>query len=142
MSDGRDCIFCRIVTGEALCARVHEDEATLTFMDLFPVSRGHTLVITKRHYADIFEAPGEALAAVAKVARRVARAIRCELQPEGLGVFQLNGAAAGQTVFHYHMHLIPRAAGEPFLLHGRTAASQADREEVARRLAMALEQID
>jgi histidine triad (HIT) family protein len=136
-----DCIFCRIVAGEAPCARVHEDEATLTLIDLFPVSRGHTLVITKQHYADIFAVPGEALAAVVRVARRVALAIRSELQPEGLGVFQLNGAAAGQTVFHYHMHLIPRAAGEPFLLHGRTAASLEAREEVARCLALALERI-
>src|SRR5262245_51394144 len=110
-----NCIFCRIVSGEAPAARVHEDALTLTFMDLFPVTRGHTLIITKEHCDNIFEASATALAAVASISRRVALAIRKELAPEGLGVFQLNGAAAGQTVFHYHMHLIPRAPGEAFL---------------------------
>lgn len=136
-----DCIFCRIVAGEAACARVYEDELTLALMDLFPVSRGHTLVITKEHCANIFEATPEGLAAVAKVARRVALAIRQELQPQGLGVFQLNGAAAGQTVFHYHLHLLPRAPGEAFLLHGRTRAAATDLEETAARLAAALADI-
>lgn len=132
------CIFCRIVSGEAPCARVHEDALTLTLMDLFPVSRGHTLVIIKEHFANVFEASSEALAAVASVSRRVALAIREELGPEGLGVFQLNGAAAGQTVFHYHMHLIPRAPGEAFMLHGRTRAAHADLQDVADRLKTAL----
>ena len=134
-----DCIFCRIVAGQAPAARVHEDELTLTFMDIFPVSRGHTLIITKEHFANIFEASPAALAAVATISVRVARAIRAELAPEGLGVFQLNGAAAGQTVFHYHMHLIPRAPGEAFLLHGRTRAAEADLRETAARLAAALD---
>jgi histidine triad (HIT) family protein len=138
MHRNSDCIFCRIVSGEASCARVHEDALTLTFMDLFPVSRGHTLIITKEHFANVFEASPEALSAVATISRRVALAIRRELGPEGLGVFQLNGAAAGQTVFHYHMHLIPRAAGEAFLLHGRTRAAEPYLDEVAARLATAL----
>lgn len=133
-----DCIFCRIVSGDAPCARVHEDALTLTFMDLFPVSRGHTLIITKEHCGNIYETPADALAAVATISRRVALAIRREFAPEGLGVFQLNGVAAGQTVFHYHMHLIPRAAGEAFLLHGRTRATEADLQEVAARLAAAV----
>lgn len=136
-----DCIFCRIVAGEAPCARVHEDDYTVAFMDIFPVSRGHTLVITKEHYPDIFEAPPGALSAVAAVARRVALAIRQELHPDGLGVFQLNGSAAGQTVFHYHMHLVPRAAGEAFVLHGRTRASAQELEHIAARLASALSAI-
>lgn len=133
-----DCIFCRIIAGEAPCARVYEDELTLTIMDLFPVSRGHALVLTKDHYPTVFDASGEALAAVAIASRRVALAIRAELAPEGLGIFQLNGAAAGQTVFHYHMHLIPRAPGEAFLLHGRRRASEAELQDVAARLATAL----
>jgi histidine triad (HIT) family protein len=135
------CIFCRIVAGEAPCARVYEDELTLALMDIFPVSRGHVLVITKEHFANIYEATSDALAAVARVARRVALAIRAELHPEGLGAFQLNGAAAGQTVYHYHLHLLPRAPGEAFLLHGRTRASTAELEETAARLAAALKAI-
>ena len=140
MERSDDCIFCRIVAGDAGCARVHEDAETLTFMDIFPVSRGHTLVITKAHFANVFEASGEALAAVARRARVAARALREELRPDGLGVFQLNGAAAGQTVFHYHMHLIPRREGEPFTLHGRERADDGELEALARRLAARLEE--
>ena len=91
------CIFCRIVAGELPCHRVYEDEHTLVFMDIFPVADGHALVITKQHAATIFEADEEALTAVAATARRVAHAIRSVLAPDGLMVFQLNGAAAMQT---------------------------------------------
>jgi histidine triad (HIT) family protein len=133
-----DCIFCRIVAGDAPCARVHEDALTLTLLDIFPVSRGHTLIITKEHFANVFEASAEALAAVAVISRRVARAINAELAPEGLAVFQLNGIAAGQTIFHYHMHLIPRAPGEAFLLHGRKRASESELQDVATKLAAAV----
>lgn len=113
------CIFCRIVRGEAPAAKVYEDEHTLALMDIFPVTDGHTLVITKEHAENVFEASSTALQAVAATAKRVAHALKDTLSPEGLMVFQLNGAAAGQTVFHYHMHLMPRAAGEPLALHTR-----------------------
>ena len=114
-----DCIFCKIVHGEAPCFEVFRDDLTLAFMDLFPVADGHTLVITREHFANIFEASSQALQAVAATAKRIASAVGQEFHPEGLGVFQLNGAAAGQTVFHYHVHLIPRATGEALKLHAR-----------------------
>lgn len=120
MAGRADCIFCRIARGEAPCHKVYEDELALAFMDLFPVADGHTLVVTRDHYDDLFEAGPEALAATAAAAGRVANAIRRTLAPDGLAVYQANGEAAGQTVFHYHLHLIPRAAGEPLKLHGRT----------------------
>jgi histidine triad (HIT) family protein len=134
-----DCIFCRIVRGEMPCFKVCEDDATLTFLDLFPVADGHTLVVTKEHFSDIFEVSGEALAAVAANSLRVAHAIRQELDPEGLGVFQLNRAAAGQTVFHYHMHLIPRNSGEALALHSRTRGDDEKLRATAERLAAALD---
>lgn len=137
MDDG--CIFCRIVRREAPAAIVHEDEHTLAFMDLFPVSEGHTLVIPKQHYPTLFEATEDTLPAVALTARRVARAIRTALRPDGLGVFQLNGEAAGQTVFHYHAHLIPRAHGDALRLHGRRPAEPEELGRVAARIAAALE---
>ena len=114
-----DCIFCRIVRGDAPCDPVHEDEHTLTFMDLFPVAEGHTLIVPKRHYPNLLEADEKSLLAVSANSRRLALAIRQALGPDGIGVHQLNGAAAGQTVFHYHMHLIPRNDGDPVTLHGR-----------------------
>jgi len=124
------CIFCKIVRGEASCHRVAEDERTLVFMDLFPVTDGHTLVITREHFENLYEATPEAIAAVGAMSKRVADALRAELAPDGLSVYQANGVAAGQTVFHYHMHLMPRAAGSPLVLHGR---QQGDAETLAAR---------
>ncbi len=141
MNTQPECIFCRIVSGQAPCHRIYEDAQVLVFMDIFPVTDGHTLLITKQHFSDIFEATGDALAAVARVSLRVAAAIRKELAPDGLGVFQLNGRAAGQTVFHYHMHLMPRSQGSPLALHTRVPGEPARLEEIAGRLSAALESL-
>ena len=132
------CIFCQIVRGEVPCFKVCEDDRTLTFMDIFPVAEGHTLVITKEHFSDIFEVDGETLAAVAATSLRVAQAIRRALNPDGLGVFQLNGSAAGQSVFHYHMHLLPRNTGEAFALHSRNRGDDEKLRTTADHLAAAL----
>jgi histidine triad (HIT) family protein len=138
MSADPSCTFCRIVAGELPCHRVHEDALTLAFMDIFPVADGHTLVITKQHAATIFEADEASLCAVTAAARRIAHAIRTVLAPDGLMVFQLNGAAAMQTVFHYHMHLLPRREGEPLALHTRVPGDPARLAAVAAQLAAAL----
>lgn len=122
------CIFCRIVAGSAPCHRVAEDERTLVFMDLFPVVEAHTLVVTKQHFENVHEATEEAMAAVGAMAKRVADAIRAEFAPDGLSVYQANGAAAGQTVFHYHVHLMGRAQGSALELHAR---KQGDAEVLA-----------
>ncbi len=135
-----DCIFCKIVCGEAPAHRVGEDEHSLAFLDIFPVTDGHTLVITKEHYKDVFDAEPSALQAVAASAKRVAHALQHVLEPDGLMVFQLNGPAAGQTVFHYHMHLMPRADGEPLQLHARKPGDPALLEALAARLKAALDE--
>jgi histidine triad (HIT) family protein len=138
MSSPSDCIFCKIVAGELPSFRVCEDEHTLVFMDLFPVTAGHTLVIPKRHAKDLFEMDGETLGAVAALSLRVAHAIDAALSPGGLGVFQLNRAPAGQTVFHYHMHLLPRNEGEPFALHSRVRGDDDVLRETAGRIRASL----
>lgn len=138
MGNRDDCIFCGIVSGALPCFKVCEDDRTLVFMDLFPVAEGHTLIIPKHHATDLFEMDSETLAAVSAVSLRIAAAIRATLAPEGLGVFQLNGAAAGQTVFHYHMHLLPRNVGEPFALHSRVRGDDDALRRTAERLASAL----
>jgi histidine triad (HIT) family protein len=129
------CIFCAIVAGEAPASRVAEDEHAVAFLDIFPVSEGHTLVIPKDHAANIFEMRDAPIRATAALSRRVAHAIRTELAPDGLAVFQANGAAAGQTVWHYHVHLIPRRSGDPLTLHGRTRGDDARLGELAAKLA-------
>ncbi len=135
MTDHSGCIFCMIVGRNAPSFQVCEDELTMTFMDIFPVAPGHSLVIPKEHYENIFQIPAETLAAVALASRRLALAIRSELQPDGLGLFQLNGAAAGQTVFHYHQHLIPRSSGETLKLHTRVRGDDEKLRVVSIRLA-------
>jgi histidine triad (HIT) family protein len=133
-----DCIFCEIEAGRAPAHRVCEDERTLVFMDKFPVADGHTLIIPRRHAVDIFETEEEDLRAVVSQSLRVAHAIREVLAPDGLSVFQLNGAAAGQTVFHYHMHLIPRMRGDSLRIHGRRPGDADRLAEVAAELGLAL----
>ena len=103
-----DCVFCKIVAGQIPSTKVHEDEHTLAFMDLGQVNPGHVLVAVKKHAANLFELDDVQAAAVARSCTRVAKAIRDAFAPAGLSVYQANGKAAGQTVFHYHVHLLPR----------------------------------
>jgi len=130
-----NCIFCKIVKGEIPCYKVYENERVIAFMDLYPAADGHTLVVPKAHFANLFEAEEASLAAASVATRHVARALRAALQPDGLTLMQLNGEAAGQTVFHYHVHLIPRAAGEALKLHGARQGKGERLAEVAKAIA-------
>lgn len=103
-----ECIFCRIAAKEVPSSVVYEDEHTLAFMDIGQVNPGHVLVAVKRHAENIFALDETQAAAVFRAAARVARAIRDAFEPQGLSVYQANGRAAGQTVFHLHLHLVPR----------------------------------
>ena len=132
------CIFCSIVAGEMDAQRVYEDDRLLVFMDAFPAAEGHLLLVPKRHAKDIFEMDVDDLRALIALSRDVAQAIRSALAPDGIGVHQLNGAAAGQTVFHYHMHLIPRKQGEGSGMHGRERGEREALARVAARIAAAL----
>ena len=130
------------MAGDAPAARVYEDEQTLAFMDIAPLSRGHLLVIPREHAENLFEISADSLAAVARTSHRLAPVLRQVLEPEGLRVLQLNGAAAGQTVFHYHMHLLPKNAGEPDIgsaaLLDRRMAEPQELESLAAQLRAAL----
>jgi histidine triad (HIT) family protein len=135
MSRDATCIFCRIVAGETPAAKLQEDALTLSILDIRPVSEGHALVLTREHFGNVYEATSDALAAVARASKRVAHALRDTLRPDGLSIVQSNGEAASQSIFHYHMHLIPRRAGSTWTLHGRRSATMAELERLARRLA-------
>jgi len=135
----RDCIFCRIVAGEAPAHLVHDEELVLSFMDIAPVGDGHLLIVPKAHSENVLDTEPAALAAVMAASRRLAHALKRALGCDGIGVHQLNGAAAGQTVFHYHMHLIPRNHGDPIAFHGRKAGDPERIAENARKIAAALE---
>lgn len=106
------CTFCDIADGTEPAYRVYEDEATLAFLDVNAVNDGHTLVVPKEHAPTLSAADGESVAAVFRTVRRVGRAVDRALEPDGYNVFQSNGAAAGQDVFHLHAHVVPRWEGD------------------------------
>jgi histidine triad (HIT) family protein len=132
-------LFSRIVSGEIPSIQIYEDDQTLAFMDINPGARGHTLVISKAEYPDLFTIPPETLTAVALTVQRVARAIRDALQPDGLNIIQNNGAAAGQVVFHYHVHVIPRWEGDHMMhLWKPQPGDQAELRAVAEQIHQAI----
>ncbi|WP_395672828.1 HIT family protein [Phenylobacterium sp.] len=122
-------IFAKIIRGEAPAAKVYEDDHVVAFMDVFPQSTGHTLVIPKQDAArNLLEADPAILATLIQTVQRVARAVREALKPDGIVVTQFNGAPAGQTVYHLHFHIIPTWEGVP---HGRHAGGgMADPDEL------------
>lgn len=132
------CIFCKIARGEIPAVKVHEDEYTLTFMDIQPASPGHTLVIPKAHAPDLLEIADADLIAATLTARRIARAVRKALAPDGIRLVQTNGAAAGQSVFHYHLHVIPMRDGQRLGAHGRERANPEELKALAARIQTAL----
>jgi len=103
-----ECVFCKIVAGQIPATVVHEDAQAMAFMDIGQVNPGHVLVAAKAHAENIYALDDDQAAAVFRAAARVARAIRAAFSPEGLSVYQANGRSAGQTVFHFHLHLVPR----------------------------------
>ena len=107
-----DCVFCMIRDGKIPSAKVYDDDRTLAFMDINPLTRGHCLVVTKTHAATLYDAEVEDLKAAIATAKKVAGALRKSLNPDGLNVLQANGAAAFQSVPHFHLHLIPRWTGD------------------------------
>ncbi|MEK7879875.1 MAG: HIT family protein [candidate division NC10 bacterium] len=103
-----DCVFCKIRDGQIPSVKLYEDQRTLAFMDINPLNPGHCLVVTKAHAATIFEADPADLHAAITAAKKVAAAVRSAMQADGLNVLQANGAAAFQSVPHFHLHVIPR----------------------------------
>ncbi|MEJ7892277.1 MAG: HIT family protein [Solirubrobacteraceae bacterium] len=107
-----DCLFCKIAAGDIPATKVHEDERTVAFMDINPGTKGHLLVIPREHVADLHAIEDEDLHAVARTARTLAAKAMDRLGAEGVNVIQNNGAAAWQSVFHYHVHVVPRYGGD------------------------------
>jgi histidine triad (HIT) family protein len=103
-----DCVFCRIIAGQIPSTRVHEDEHTVAFMDIGQVNPGHVLVAVKPHAENILALDDALAGAVFRATAKVARAVQTAFSPQGISIYQANGAAAGQTVFHLHIHVIPR----------------------------------
>ncbi len=127
------CVFCRIAQGKEWAAVVWSDEEHIAFMDRYPATRGHTLVAPKRHYRDLLEMNEEEVGKLFASVARVAKAVQRALSPAGINVLQNNGSAAGQVIFHAHVHIIPRY-GNPEGLHfgsGRMRVAEEELMEVA-----------
>jgi histidine triad (HIT) family protein len=116
MATPEDCIFCKIVAGEIPAQIIDEDEQTLAFMDIAPATRGHLLVIPKRHFTDLWEIEPEQLQWVVATAQRMALRVRDRLEADGVNLINSCRPAAWQTVFHFHIHVIPRYSGDPLKL--------------------------
>ncbi len=132
-------IFAKILRGEANAHVVLDEQNCLAFMDLMPQAPGHTLVIPREPAENLFELSNEGLSELIVATRRVARAVRAAFNPPGIMIAQLNGADAGQTVFHIHFHIIPREGGLELPLHAR---NMADASELARQAARIRAQLD
>lgn len=107
------CLFCKIIAGDIPSVFVGEDQHTFAFMDINPATRGHALVVPKQHYRDLLEIPPDELARVAASAQRVAAGVTAKLGADGVNLLNSCGQAAWQTVFHFHIHVIPRYADDP-----------------------------
>lgn len=125
-----DCIFCKILAGEIPATIVDEDERTIAFMDIAPATRGHALVIPREHTVDLLTVGPEDLTAVTAGARRLAASAMERLGADGVNLLNSCGPAAWQTVFHFHVHVIPRYSGDPLRLPWIPAAG--DMQDIAR----------
>ncbi len=134
-------IFARILRGEADAHRVHEDAATLVIMDAMPQSDGHALILSKAAAENLYDLDPGMAGTVMRMGQRVALAARRAFKPAGVALMQFNGAEAGQTVFHFHLHVIPRYTGQPLRAHGRGFADPAVLADHALRLRAALNEV-
>ena len=121
-----DCLFCKIVAGDVPATKLHEDERTIAFMDINPGTRGHLLVIPREHAQDVHAIDPEDLAAVARTGQRMAGLVRDRLGADGVNLLNSTGSAAWQTVFHFHLHVIPRYADDPLRLPWTPGPGDAD----------------
>jgi len=138
------CVFCAITAGDAPAVRVYEDQDLLAILDIRPFTRGHTLVIPKQHTVDLTDTPPETVAAMAALGQRIARAARISgLHADGNNIAINDGKAAFQSVFHIHLHVVPRRTGDKLsFAKGMLVRRDADREESGRLLRTALAQLD
>ncbi|MEK7569308.1 MAG: HIT domain-containing protein [Patescibacteria group bacterium] len=129
-----DCIFCKIIRGEIPSTKIYEDGDAFAFLDIAPVNVGHTLVVPKQHFKNVYETPDEVLQKVMTAAKKIAEALKA-LPSDGVNVTINNDSAAGQVVFHFHVHVIPRIAGDGFpLWHSRRPYNEGEAKGTAEKI--------
>lgn len=132
----QDCIFCKIIKGEIPSFTVYEDDLVKVILDRFPAAPGHSLIIPKKHAADLFELPEETAAHILPLAKKLGAEIVKLVGAEGMNIVQNNGEAAGQSVHHFHLHMIPRKTGDNVILNqsSNTETTIEELEAVLRKL--------
>ena len=134
-----NCIFCRIAGGDIASSTVYEDEQFRVILDLSPATKGHALILTKEHYANIYEIDEDVLRDLIVLAKKVAKAMKAVLDCDGVNIVQNNGEAAGQTVFHFHLHVIPRYENDGQQIGWKPGESNPDEQAaLAKKIAGAL----
>ncbi|MCX6752672.1 MAG: HIT family protein [Candidatus Nomurabacteria bacterium] len=134
-----NCIFCKIIKGEIPAHKVYEDKTTLAFLDISPVNIGHTLVIPKEHYINIYETPENIMMDMMKTVKKISHAIKKGLDADGINVAMNNEGAAGQVVFHSHIHVIPRIKNDGFgLWHGKRPYKKGEEEMAVKKITQKL----
>ena len=130
----QDCIFCKIANGEIPAKTLYEDERFRVILDLGPATKGHALILPKNHAANLYELPDETAAKILPLAKKLALSMREKLHTDGLNVVQNNGEVAGQTVMHYHLHLIPRYQNDGQRILWKPTSPSAEELEAVKNL--------
>ena len=134
-----DCIFCKIIKGEIPSTKIYENEDVYAFLDIAPINIGHTLVIPKKHFVNIYETPEDIMLSMMKATKTISKAIKSELNADGINITMNNDLAAGQIIFHSHIHIIPRTTDDGFSLwHGKRPYHEGESKEVASKIIQAL----
>lgn len=134
MTTESECIFCKIVAGDIPAEKIYEDDRTIAFMDVNPGTRGHTLVVPKKHAKDLLEIDPDELAAVTRSAQTVSRRAMERLEADGVNLLNCCGSEAWQTVFHFHLHVVPRYVDDPLQLPWIPAAGEPEEIAAAAKL--------
>lgn len=134
MSMNTDCLFCKIIKGEIPSARVYEDQYSCAFLDINPVNPGHTLLVPRKHFANLYEIPDETLARLAPTIKKLAIAVKKAVGADGINIGMNNDPAAGQLVFHAHIHIMPRHKGDGHEHWHGTPYQNNDIDEVAKKI--------
>lgn len=130
----KDCIFCKIVKGEIPSEKIYENEKFLAFLDIFPATEGHTLIIPKKHYENIFDIPKDILKESVEVAQKIASLLKEKLGAEGVNLLNSNNKIAQQEVPHYHIHVIPRYSRDEFEIVFKDKTKNKNLKETAKKI--------
>lgn len=129
-----NCLFCKIVKGEIDSEKIYENENVLAFLDAFPSTEGHTIIISKKHYENIFDASKDILKETIEVAQKISFLLKEKLGAEGINLFNNNNKVAQQEIFHYHLHVIPRYSGDEFEIVGKNKTKNINLKETAKKI--------